>query len=160
MRLPRLNAFRAFVRACRAPTRASTLRGAADGALVCWRLHRGRPVRSLLPAPPPRPAALDDEAPLDDALASFATASAVDAGLAVLPFEATCLRRSLTLLRELARREVPAQLNIGVRMFDQRFEAHAWVTVGDLVVNDSPAVAARYGVISAGEFERVAGTLR
>ena len=61
--------------------------------------------------------------------AATEVAAAVDAGLGLLPMAPTCLRRSMTLLRELARLDLAAALHVGVRHQQARIEAHAWVQV-------------------------------
>jgi hypothetical protein len=81
--------------------------------------------------------------------------AAVDAGLGVLPVAATCLRRSVTLLRELDRRRMGGALHIGVRPGPAGIEAHAWVQAGDDVLNDDPVLVRTYSEISAGDAERL-----
>ena len=71
-------------------------------------------------------------------------ARAVAAGTRNAPGGANCLRRSLMLWWLLRRRRVPATLHIGVRKPEGDFQAHAWVRVGDTVLNDSRDVAERY----------------
>ncbi len=55
-----------------------------------------------------------------------------------------CLRRSLALRRLLARRGVPSRLHLGVRPQGGEIEAHAWVSSGGTVLNDTADVAERY----------------
>jgi hypothetical protein len=54
-----------------------------------------------------------------------------------LIFHANCLERSLVLWWLLRRRGIPAELRIGARKLAGRFEAHAWVELGNVVLNDS-----------------------
>jgi Transglutaminase-like superfamily len=54
-----------------------------------------------------------------------------------LIFRASCLEQSLVLWWLLARRGIPADLRIGARKEAERFEAHAWVESGGVVLNDS-----------------------
>lgn len=54
-----------------------------------------------------------------------------------LIFHASCLEQSLVLWWLLSRRGIPAELRIGARKEAGRFEAHAWVEAGSLVLNDS-----------------------
>lgn len=49
----------------------------------------------------------------------------------------TCLHRSLALWWLLGRRGIDSRLQVGVRRQGGRFEAHAWVEYGGLVVNDA-----------------------
>lgn len=50
----------------------------------------------------------------------------VDAVAACYP-HATCLKKSLILLRLLRKRGIPAELRLGVRKVDGDFSAHAWI---------------------------------
>lgn len=54
-----------------------------------------------------------------------------------LVFHASCLERSLVLWWLLRRRGIPAELRIGARKQEGRFEAHAWVELENVVLNDS-----------------------
>ncbi len=52
-------------------------------------------------------------------------------------FHASCLEESLVLWWLLGRRGIPAELRIGARKDAGRFEAHAWVELESVVLNDS-----------------------
>jgi hypothetical protein len=54
-----------------------------------------------------------------------------------LIFHPSCLEQSLVLWWLLVRRGIAAELRIGARKEAGRFEAHAWVELGTLVLNDS-----------------------
>jgi hypothetical protein len=54
-----------------------------------------------------------------------------------LIFHVSCLEQSLVLWWLLGRRGIPVELRIGARKEAGRFEAHAWVEAGNLVLNDS-----------------------
>ncbi len=54
-----------------------------------------------------------------------------------LIFHASCLEQSLVLWWLLGRRGIRAELRIGARKEAGRFEAHAWVKAGNLVLNDT-----------------------
>jgi len=54
-----------------------------------------------------------------------------------LIFHANCLEQSLVLWWLLSRRGIPAELRIGARKEAGRFQAHAWVELGNVVLNDS-----------------------
>ncbi|MEE9415069.1 MAG: lasso peptide biosynthesis B2 protein [Acidimicrobiales bacterium] len=71
------------------------------------------------------------------------------------PFAGTCLDRSV-LLCFLARRggETP-EIRIGVAMDDGELEAHAWVVMDGVVMNDSPQAVARYVVFDRDPSELV-----
>ena len=138
--------WRCFWQQLRGPLPLSTLRAVADGTYVTATLLR-RGLRPLLRKQ--RPAGRRDPA------RARAVAEAVDGGLAVVPLAPTCLRRSMTLLRELERRGLEGTLHIGVRRGPAAVEAHAWVQVGDEVVNDDPGLVAGYTVLAAGDLERV-----
>ena len=56
-----------------------------------------------------------------------------------------CLQRSICTVRLLRRRRLQARLVIGYR--SAPFLSHAWVEVGDRVVNDSPAYRDRLRVL-------------
>ncbi len=57
---------------------------------------------------------------------------------------ARCLHRSLVLHEWLRHRGLPSELRIGVRKENGELRAHAWVELGEQVVNDSPAVVAAF----------------
>jgi hypothetical protein len=130
---------RRFVAALRGPHRWSAVRAAGDGAYVMVTLER-RGLAPLLQGP--------SGLPDGDVGEVRRIAAAVDAGLGLLPVSATCLRRSMTLLRELHRVGLGATLHLGVRPGSGAVEAHAWVQIGDEVVNDDPAVVATYVPLS------------
>lgn len=114
----------------------SALRATADVLVVSWVLkHRG--VAALAKRRPVRPS-------IRDADAARAVSAAVDAAFGMIPISPTCLRRSMVLARELWRLGLEATTHVGVRRNDERIEAHAWVQVGDEVVNDDPDVTDRY----------------
>jgi hypothetical protein len=54
-----------------------------------------------------------------------------------LIFQTSCLEQSLVLWWLLRRRRIAAELRIGGRKEEGRFEAHAWVELGSVVLNDS-----------------------
>ena len=54
-----------------------------------------------------------------------------------LIWHASCLEQSLVLWWQLNRRGIAAELRIGARKEEGRFEAHAWVELGNVVLNDS-----------------------
>ena len=54
-----------------------------------------------------------------------------------LRWHANCLERSLALWWQLGRRGIESDLRIGARKEAGRFEAHAWVELGNAVLNDS-----------------------
>jgi hypothetical protein len=65
----------------------------------------------------------------------------------------------MTLVRELHRLGLASTLHIGVRRAG-RIEAHAWVQVGDVVVNDDAEEVATYSDLASGESERLLHMLR
>lgn len=85
---------------------------------------------------PPKP---DTTRPLDPA--RFETAREIariqEAVSRHLMFRASCLEQSLVLWWLAARRGIPAELRIGARKQAGRFQAHAWVELEGLVLNDS-----------------------
>jgi len=60
------------------------------------------------------------------------------------PGGASCLVRSLALVGLMRRRGFAAELRVGVGKTSPRLEAHAWVELDGVPVNDAPDVAARY----------------
>ena len=79
----------------------------------------------------------------------------VDVAARHLPWQPSCLPRSLVLWFLLRRQGVPAELRLGVQKRRQQLEAHAWVEVDHRVVNDAPDIAAEYP-----PFENIADALR
>lgn len=59
-------------------------------------------------------------------------------------WRANCLEESLVLWWLLRRRAIRAELRIGVRKGASRVEAHAWVELDGLILNDSDDVNRRY----------------
>lgn len=136
-----------FLAELRRPARVSATRAVVDGLIVAMTLRK-RGVRSLLPAAAAPSPGVDTDR-------SAEVARAVDAGLALLPLAPTCLRRSVTLLRELNRLGLAAEMHVGVRTVAGTVEAHAWVQAGDVVVNDDPDVTKTYVELAAGDLERI-----
>ncbi len=54
--------------------------------------------------------------------------------------EANCLQRSLALWFLLRRRRIDCRLRLGARKQDGTFEAHAWVELDGIVINDNETV--------------------
>lgn len=61
-----------------------------------------------------------------------------------VPWPATCLRRSLVLWALLERAGVTTDLRLGFRKTDGVFEAHAWVELAGVPLNDRRDVRTRY----------------
>lgn len=59
-------------------------------------------------------------------------------------YSANCLQRSLALWWMLRRQGIKSELQFGTRKTDGRFEAHAWVEVAGIVLNDSDDVRMSY----------------
>ncbi len=57
---------------------------------------------------------------------------------------ARCLHRSLALHRQLRRLGLPSRVRLGVRKENGELLAHAWVELGDQVVNDDSAVVSTF----------------
>lgn len=151
-RLPGPAAARRFVRHLRLPTRRSAIRSLVDGIVVIVTL-RTRGARPLFQGKAAGRGTPDPER-------SVQVAAAVDAALGLLPVSPTCLRRSVTLLRELHRLHLDGTMHVGVRKVAGRLEAHAWVQTGDVVVNDDPLVTASYVELASGELETLFPLLR
>jgi hypothetical protein len=130
----------------------TALRAAVDGAIVARTLKR-RGAGPLLASVPAGGGRHDPEH-------ARRVSGAVDRGIALVPMVPTCLRRSLTLVRELRRLGLAGTVHIGVRKVSGRVEAHAWVQVGDTVVNDDPAVTTTYTELTARQLEQLPTALR
>ena len=61
-----------------------------------------------------------------------------------IPGRPNCLTRSVTLWWILRRRGIDSALRLGVRTAAGRLEAHAWVELGGLVLNDAADIAQRF----------------
>lgn len=61
-----------------------------------------------------------------------------------VPWPATCLRRSLVLWALLQRAGVTTELRLGFRKVNGVFEAHAWVELAGIPLNDRRDVRTRY----------------
>ena len=71
-------------------------------------------------------------------------ARVVDMASRYTPVSNTCLHRSLALWWLLRRRGFDSSLRLGMRRHDGRFEAHAWVEHGGVILNDHQAAAHDY----------------
>ena len=151
-RLPGRKEVARFLAQLRYPTRVSAVRASIDGVVVALTLRK-RGVRPLL-------ATVGATTTSPDPHRSMQVSAAVDAGLGLIPVAPTCLRRSVTLIRELNRLGLAATMHVGVRNVGERAEAHAWVQAGDVVVNDDPSVTKTYVELAAGELERLVPLLR
>jgi hypothetical protein len=73
-----------------------------------------------------------------------ATARLVEVAARRGPYRASCLPRSLTLWWLLRRRGIDSDLRIGVHKETGRLEAHAWVELRGVVLNDGDNVRERF----------------
>lgn len=62
-------------------------------------------------------------------------------------YKAGCLRKSLLIWWLLRRGGVLSEICFGVRVCNQKLEAHAWVEYHEMVVNDSVNVRERYQIL-------------
>jgi hypothetical protein len=85
----------------------------------------------------------------DDVARARRLARMVNAAARRGPFRAYCLNRSLTLWWLLRRRGIASDVRIGVRKGANGFEAHAWVAIGDTVVNDTPRFVGTFTPLAA-----------
>jgi hypothetical protein len=92
--------------------------------------------------PAGRPLPGSDEATL--VREGLAAARLVEAAARQGPYRATCLQRSLALWWLLRRRRIDSELRIGVRKEGGRLEAHAWVELRGLVLNEVKDVRERF----------------
>ena len=146
IKAPTRAAVRTFLSQLRGPYRGAACRGVIVGGWVILVLRQ----RGL------RPMLRDRlELPEGDPVYARRVGLAVEAGLGMLPVHVTCLRRSLTLQRELQRSRCRAVLSLGVRKVNGELNAHAWVEVAGEVVNDSPAIIATFLPLCVGDAERL-----
>lgn len=122
--------------ACRGPLgRPGDLTGVVLTLLTSAADYHGRGFRHLLasirrePADVERLSAMAPSANLEAEVLGF------QAWLPWAPFQGLCLYRSFMLLRHLRRRGHDALWLFGVRTWP--FEAHCWLQVGDMVLDDS-----------------------
>ena len=59
-----------------------------------------------------------------------------------LPFKSTCIQRSLTIYRYLARKGIKADFMVGIRLAPYTF--HCWLTYNGEIIFDSPADSKYY----------------
>lgn len=115
---------------------------AAGGLLATWvglRLAGFRRWKTVLAwlAPSSSVAARQTAAAQTEAAQTIARISA--AAARNFFFATNCLEQSLVLWWLLRRRGIVAELRIGARKEFERFEAHAWVEVDSVVLNDASA---------------------
>jgi hypothetical protein len=79
----------------------------------------------------------ENKIPTSKAAPAERVATLLNATARHLPFEATCLERSIGLWWMLRRRGYEADLRLGARLEAERFEAHAWIERGGVVLNDA-----------------------
>lgn len=60
------------------------------------------------------------------------------------PYQASCLWRSLVLVRMMARAGIRGELVLAAKPVGQQLKAHAWVQLGDIVINDQPDIAEEF----------------
>ena len=72
------------------------------------------------------------------------TARMVNAAAHRVPYDATCLRRSLVLWWLLRRHGINSRLRIGVRREKEGVLAHAWVECQECVLNDPADISQHY----------------
>jgi len=83
---------------------------------------------------------------LDEARRS---ARMISIAAAYIPVSLSCLDRSISLSILLQRQGIRSDLFFGVRKDYGNFEAHAWVEIDGMVLNDTPDVRERYAPFPA-----------
>jgi len=136
MRRPRRADLRNAARLLASEERGVLVLGVIDGVVVEWNLRR-HGAKGLVAVRPDLGV---------DAQRVRRICQIVDVALSLLPWHATCLRRSMTQLRVLARRGYQAELKVGVKPSVGGVAAHAWLEVNNWVVNDDPSVKETYNV--------------
>jgi len=110
-----------------------------------WLVWR-RPTGTFLS---PRAGAVSGEPGDQEVEAALRLAQAIQRAARHGVFRPACLVRSLALHRLLEGRGVAgSRLRIGVRLEDEKFEAHAWVELGELVLGDHPDHVRRFDELS------------
>ena len=72
------------------------------------------------------------------------TSRMITVAAAYIPLTISCLDRSISLSILLHRQGIKSELFLGVRKDQGDFEAHAWVEIDGVVLNDTPDVRERY----------------
>jgi transglutaminase superfamily protein len=60
------------------------------------------------------------------------------------PYRGNCLQQSLTLWWLLDRQSIESEIRFGARTQDGKFEAHAWVEVEGIALNEAPGIQDRF----------------
>ncbi|MGH8874383.1 MAG: lasso peptide biosynthesis B2 protein [Acidimicrobiia bacterium] len=108
-------------------------------AALALRLVGYRRLVERLGSSPPR----SRRSPEEEVTHSLRTARLVDIAAHHGPWPANCLQRSLVLGRALRRQGIPSVIRLGVRRAPgaNGYNFHAWVELGDKVLNDHPRIA-------------------
>lgn len=76
----------------------------------------------------------------------------IDAIVRNYPIEFNCMRRCMALKSMLAKRTIHSQMHIGVKLDKQKgsgkLDAHSWITVNDVLINDSQERISEYTEIT------------
>jgi hypothetical protein len=80
----------------------------------------------------------------DDAETAQLIARAAGRAAARQFYVASCLPRSLAILKMLRRRGIEAQLKVGGQLADQRYLGHAWVESNGMALGEKPDVEERF----------------
>jgi len=98
-------------------------------------------LRSMLERFSPVPPDVCGDAALKQA---SGTARLIHAAAFRMPFNITCLVRSVTLWWFLRRQGIPSEIRIGVNQQNGEFQAHAWVEINGMVLNDRHDIHDQY----------------
>jgi hypothetical protein len=120
-----------------ADERRTVFRSLALLPLMHWQLRR----RGLAYPLPSSPGAVPPSSSLPKL---HRLAALVKAAASVLPLRTTCVTRSLVVLRLLEERGIAAALRIGVRLASGRVDAHAWIEVAGLALDEAQDVHERF----------------
>jgi hypothetical protein len=75
---------------------------------------------------------------------AFATSRLVQAAASRMHFNITCLARSTTLWWLLRRQGIASEIRIGINQQEGEFQAHAWVEIDSIVLNDKADIHHHY----------------
>lgn len=120
------------------------------GAAVAARVARWVPVRGEVDAAPGTVAEAREASPaVADVMRARSVARLVRAAARYGPLRGNCLERAVATKWALARRDIEAEIRVGVRREEGRIEAHAWVECGGVVVDDDPDIRLRFQPLPA-----------
>ena len=120
-------------------------------ALCYWKLNTGANlptsrIQTLLAESDIKPARESDHQQyIDDVWKAINIASRL------LPFQVTCLLRSLVLVDALRSKQIPARLRIGVTKGSDTLQAHAWTDVAGQAIKENQSEIQKFSILTSVE---------